>query len=244
MENTIIKYKGFEILCKNGTIDSYRNSKLSMQDILLTDNIYTDIKKGNIAKKSDLIKSFNKEDINDCIKIILDEGDYNLTTQERRKLVDKRKDEIISYIMKNYNDLQNNKLNSLQIETILKKIKLVVNPHIIGSRQAKDLINKFKKEFPLKKSSKDGILKFPLYFYNKISNYLSDYCDIICKKSDNEYYYLDIAVSPSDFDNLMEALQKTTFGDFQFEILNNNIISNNDSENNSTIHKKKKKKNK
>lgn len=238
---TILKYKGFEIYCKSGTIDSYRDSKLSIDKVLVTDNIYSDIKKGNLAKESDLEKIFGTIDINKCIEIMLQSGEYSMTTEERRKKVEQRKNEIISYISKNYIDPKSN--TKLLVDTInepLKKIKLVIDPHISGSKQAKDNIKKFTAVYPIKKISIDGTLNCPSYLTTKIKNILPKYSSIVSSKTVDNSLIMDLSVAPGDFDELMNILQKTTNGDFNFDLLDNSTSKNSNED--TKINKKKKKK--
>ena len=129
MNSTLLKYKSFEIYCKSGLIDMYRESNLPISKVLVTDKIYSDIKKGNEAKVSDLKKIFGTDNYDDCVKVMLDFGEYSMSTEERRKKVDLRKREIISYITKNYTDIKNNNKISVElIEEILKKLKLLLIP--------------------------------------------------------------------------------------------------------------------
>lgn len=185
---------------------------------MITDKIYTDVKKGNLAKDSDLNKIFNTSNYDDQIKNMLDNGEYSLTTEERRKKVSERKKEIISYILKNYTDIKNNKLTSDIIEEILKKIKYTVDPHINGSKQARDLIKKFSNTYPIKKISINGILNYPNYYQESLQKILPNYTHISSSKITDDKYVLEISISPGDFDEFINILQKNTNGDFEFNV--------------------------
>lgn len=225
---TILKYKQLEIYCKNGTIDKYREGNISYNNTIVTDNIYTDVKKGNLAKTSDLQKIFNTDNIEECVKIMLENGDYSLTTAEKRQKTEDRRREIINYLTKNYTDTKNNKLTVDIIDEILKKIKITIDPHINGNKQARDLVRKFTNLYPIKKISQDGTVIVPNYLQTKTQNLLSKYCDICSKYNIDDSLYYDVSIAPSDFDNLMNLLQKTTNGDYQFNLPNessSNIIN-------------------
>lgn len=96
MSYSILKYKGLEIYCKQGSIDKYREGKITANDAVITEKIYIDVKKGNLAKDSDINKIFNVYDYQEQIKIMLENGEYSLTTDERRKKVDEKRKDIIS----------------------------------------------------------------------------------------------------------------------------------------------------
>ena len=245
MSSTILRYNGFEIYCKPGSIDRYREENLAISNVVQTDNIYLDIKKGNVAKETDLEKNFGTSDYEECIKVMLDKGEYSLTTEERRKKVEQRKREIISYISKNYVDTKTNiKITIDIIEETLKKIKMTIDPHISGNKQAKDIIRKFINCYPVKKISIDGSLNIPYYLQEKMNKILSKYSDIssIYKNENICKTIYDLSIAPGDFDELMNVLQKVTNGEFEFNLSTDKVDNNSSKQSDDKIGKKKRKK--
>ena len=77
-------------------------------------------------------KIFNTDNIEECVKIMLENGDYSLTTAEKRQKTEDRRREIINYLTKNYTDTKNNKLTVDIIDEILKKIKITKHKKFIS----------------------------------------------------------------------------------------------------------------
>ena len=71
---------------------------------LVSDDVYTDSGKGTKPSSEKLLKAFNTEDQIEIAKIILQKGDLNLTTDQRRKMVEEKKKQIVNYIVKTYVD--------------------------------------------------------------------------------------------------------------------------------------------
>ena len=51
-----------------------------------------------------LLKAFKTEDQTEIAQIILEKGDLNLTTDQRRKMVEEKKKQIVTFIAKTYVD--------------------------------------------------------------------------------------------------------------------------------------------
>jgi ribosome maturation protein SDO1 len=65
----------------------------------------------------------------DCIKIIMEKGEYNLSTAERKEKVEKKRKEIINYIHKYYTDPRSKTAHPVtRIEGALSEIKYNIDP--------------------------------------------------------------------------------------------------------------------
>lgn len=129
-QSIIIKYRGLEILCKPGSILPYRNGKMQMSDVVMTgDNIYKDVKKGNIASDKDIIKAFGEKlELTNAIEIMLQKGDFQMTTKERQELNQKRRLKLLEYFHHNYVNPETNFPHPLsRYETVFNQIKAKVN---------------------------------------------------------------------------------------------------------------------
>ncbi len=100
-------YEGekFEILVKpDPALDYKLGKKKDISAVLVSDDIYTDSKKGTKPTNEKLLKAFKTEDLTEIAQIILEKGDLNLTTDQRRKMIDEKRKRIVEYIAKTYVD--------------------------------------------------------------------------------------------------------------------------------------------
>ena len=128
MQKTIVKYKGLELLCKVETVSKYREGKIKLDDCLLADIVFKNASKGDRASDSDLKQVFDTADVDTCIKIMLDKGDFQLTKKEMKEKVDKRRKQIVVEL----NDLYMNPKNGLPYtvgmwDSILTEHRINVN---------------------------------------------------------------------------------------------------------------------
>jgi ribosome maturation protein Sdo1 len=125
-----VKYKGLEILCKPETIVKYRANKLPMSSVVITDDaIYKNIKKGNVASDKDITKAFGQKlELNDALDLMLQKGDFQLTTKERRELIDQRMSRLLEYFHTHYIDPTTNVAHPItRLQATFSQIKAKVN---------------------------------------------------------------------------------------------------------------------
>ena len=85
----IIGNDKFEILVKPDFALEYKLGKRSdLSSVLISDEIYSDANKGSRMSTDKLNKHFKTTNSNEVIKQILLKGELNLTTDQRRKMVE------------------------------------------------------------------------------------------------------------------------------------------------------------
>ncbi|HZL23832.1 MAG TPA: ribosome assembly factor SBDS, partial [Nitrososphaeraceae archaeon] len=91
----ILNADKFEILVKpDPALDYKLGKKVDISNILVSDEIYSDANKGTRVPNEKLIKNFKTTDQIEIAKHILEHGDVNLTTDQRRRMVEEKKKQI------------------------------------------------------------------------------------------------------------------------------------------------------
>lgn len=153
---TVIRYsfegEKFEILVKPDPALEYKlGKKKDLSSVLVSDEIYTDSSKGTRASTDKLQKAFKTEDETEIAKIIMQKGELNLTTDQRRKMVEEKKKQIVSYISKTYVDPKSHLPHPpLRIEQAMKDARVSVDPHKGIDEQVKDIVDKLRSIIALK----------------------------------------------------------------------------------------------
>ena len=78
--------------------------KKDISSVLISDEIYTDYGKGTKPSTEKLLAAFKTEDKTEIAQIMFEKGDLNLTTDQRRKMVDQKRKQIVEFIAKTYVD--------------------------------------------------------------------------------------------------------------------------------------------
>lgn len=107
--------KHFEILVDPELAYKFREGKsVSFAEMLAVDEVFKDAKKGMPASRQDLKEVFGTEDIDEIAKIILKDGDIQLTTEFRRKKLEEKKRQIADFISRNTLDPRTKKPHPIE----------------------------------------------------------------------------------------------------------------------------------
>ena len=162
-QSIIVKYKGLEILCKPGTIIPYRHGKLSMSNVVLTDDaIYKDVKKGNVAAEKDYIKAFgDKIELQDALEIMLQKGDFQMTTKERQELNQQRRLKLLDYFHHNYVNPETNFPHPLlRYDTVFNQIKAKINYEMPFDKNCEEIRKAMIGVLPIKPKEHNNITAY------------------------------------------------------------------------------------
>ena len=78
-------------LSLTSALDYKLGKKKDVSAVLVSEEIYTDSGKGTKPGNEKLLKAFKTEDQAEIAQIILQKGVLNLTTDQRRKMIDEKK---------------------------------------------------------------------------------------------------------------------------------------------------------
>lgn len=145
----------FEILVKPDPALEYKLGKRTdLSNVLISEEIYSDANKGSRAASEKLVKYFKTADSTEVAKQILSRGELNLTTDQRRKMVEEKKKQIIQYINKSFIDPKTHMPHPpLRIESAINEARVVIDPFKRPEDQVKVIIDSLRKILPLKSES-------------------------------------------------------------------------------------------
>ena len=153
----VVKYKSgknsFELICKPGSIEPFRQGKGNLDSVLLSEEIYANASKFNKANSNDLKKAFGSDDPNQCIQHILMNGVFPLTKKELNDKVNQKRLEILNYLHKYYHDPTKETTMPhpmSRFEVVLKDMKVVIDPYAPVSQQLKPIVKKLPEFIPVK----------------------------------------------------------------------------------------------
>ncbi|MCA9812644.1 MAG: ribosome assembly factor SBDS [Nitrosarchaeum sp.] len=153
---TVVRYsfegEKFEILVKPDPALEYKlGKKKDISSVLVSEEIYTDSNKGTKPSTEKLFKAFKTEDLTEIAQKILEKGDLNLTTDQRRKMIEEKKKQIVSFISKTYVDPRTHLPHPpLRIEQAMKDARISIDPQRTTDDQVKDIVEKLRSIIPLK----------------------------------------------------------------------------------------------
>ena len=156
----------FELLVKPDPALEYKLGKRTdLSSVLISDEIYSDANKGSRVGVEKLVKYFNTTDPTEISKQILSRGELSLTTEQRRKMVEEKRKQIIQYINKNFVDPKTHIPHPLtRIESALDQARLIIDPFKRPEEQIKTILDSLRKILPLKSESVRLTITIPPQF--------------------------------------------------------------------------------
>jgi len=167
----------FEILVDPDLALMYRQGqKKDLNNILVVEEIYKDAKKGERHKSNELKKAFGTEDIYQITQIILKEGEIGLTTEQKRKMIEQKQQQIISLIAQEAIDPRTGAPHTiLRITQAVEQAKVKIDPLKSAAEQVPVVLDAIKLIIPIKMVKRKIAIKIGPEYAKKIYGTLKNY---------------------------------------------------------------------
>ena len=174
LENAVIArlHKGadrFEILVDPHETEHILEGKTeNILQALAIDAVFSDSKKGTHAPVESLQKHFNTTDVSIIAKEIIQKGEIQLTTEQRREMQEKKRKRIVDLIVKNAMDPQTKMPHPrTRIELALDEAKVHIDPFKSVNQQMKTIIESLRPILPISMEHSRISVKIPPEFVGK-----------------------------------------------------------------------------
>lgn len=156
----------FELIVKpDPALDYKLGKKVDISSVLVSDDIYSDAQKGSRASSEKMMKHFKTSDSAEVAKQILVRGELNLTTDQRRKMVEEKKKQIVQFINKSFVDPKTHLPHPIvRIEAALEESRVVIDPFKNADDQTKAAVDALRKILPLKSETSKLTVTVPPQF--------------------------------------------------------------------------------
>ncbi len=147
-----LKGQRFEILVKPEEAFKYKEGeKVPISEVLWSDTVYKDVRKGLKASPDAIRKAFGTEDVNAIAERILKEGQIQMTEEERKRVIEMKRRQVITYIARNAVDPKTGApIPETRIESLLEQLRIGVDPFRPVEAQALEAIKKIATVIPIK----------------------------------------------------------------------------------------------
>lgn len=142
----------FEILVDpNRALDFKRGAKVTMQEVMAYPVIYKDTKTSEAVAPADLQKAFGTTDPLKVAERIVKNGEIQLTTEQRRTMVDQRKVQIAAIIArKGVNPQTNTPHPQQRVMGVMEQVGVQIDPFADAESQVEKVLKAIKVVIPIK----------------------------------------------------------------------------------------------
>ena len=212
----------FEILTKPEPALAYRLGKTTtVSQVLAADIIFTDAGKGTKASEEKLQAVFGTTDPLKIAEVILKKGTLQLTTEQRKQLVEDKRKQIVLFISRECVDPKTNLPHPpLRIEQAMKQIHFSVDPSKGVEEQSKDIIKLLRPIIPLKMEKITVAVRIPPEHASKAYGSVKGYGTI--KKdqwqADGSWVAM-VEMSAGSYGPFLDTLGKITKGNLEAKMI-------------------------
>lgn len=151
-------------------------ANVDIKDVLKVEKIFYDAKKGLLASEHEMQQVFDTSDPLEVAKIIIKEGEIQLTAEYRQKLREQKRKKIINMIHRNAVDPKTHLPHPPQrIENAMEEAKVHIDEYISVNKGVEEVIKKIRPILPIKFEVKEIAVKIPPEYaaksYSTVKNF-------------------------------------------------------------------------
>lgn len=154
--------------------------KIDISQVVAVDEVYSDANKGLRVPTEKLTRVFKSDDFLQIAETILRKGDLNLTTDQRRRLVEEKRKQIVATISRNYVDPRSGLPHPpLRIEQAMAEVRISIDPFKDAGEQTKAVVDELRGILPLKSERIKMLVKVPAQYASQSFGALKGVGDIV-----------------------------------------------------------------
>lgn len=218
-----IKYKDnkeFEILVDPDLAKEYRfeGKDHDINRMLFVQEVFTDAGAGERASADELNQEFNTKQITDAAQQILEKGEMQLTTDQKREIREEKRKQVIDMIARRAKDPKTDNPHPPQrIENALEEAGFNVEAMGDVEEMYKEAIDLLKPIIPISTEEKTVAIKIPSDKTGRAYDIIQSKADLQEEQWGNEYFYGKITLPAGILTELMQEIQEATNGKAVFK---------------------------
>ncbi len=212
----------FEILIDQRLVDLVKSGKgVNVSDYMATDVIFKDSSKGDRASDDVVRETFGTDDFTQVVTEIIRRGQVQLTTEQRRKMLEERRKQIVEIISRESLNPQTGAPHPPQrIENAMEEAKVRIDPFKSAEDQVNEVLKAIRVLLPIKFEHVKMQVEVPGDEYGKIYSEMIRLGQIVKEEWKNNGSYEAIVEIPAGVqDQLYDFLNKRTKGNVNIKLI-------------------------
>jgi len=212
----------FEILIDPDAALDYKTGKpLGIDKILIHEEIYKDAKKGLRASEQTLKKVFGTTDVRKIAETIIKEGEIPLTAEQRKKLIDEKKRQIVEWISRNCIDVRTKTpVPPQRVENALEQARVAIDPFKSVEEQVQGILKELQRVLPIKVATARIAVSVSSTYAQKVKGLVAKMAKIVNEKYRPDGSWEALLELPAGLqDVLISRVNDVTHGDVDIRII-------------------------
>jgi len=189
--------------------------------VLVTETIFTDVGKGQRAPEEKLQKTFGTVDPIKIAEEILKTGTLQITSEQRRRLIEEKRRRIIAFISKQCVDPKTGLPHPpTRIEQAMEQIHFSIDPSREVEEQAKEIIKMLRSVLPLKIENLNVVVRIPPEYVGKVYGTVKGFGTIKKEEWKADGSWIAVVEMPAGvYGSFLEKIGEMTRGNIETKVI-------------------------
>lgn len=215
----------FEILVDPDLALDYRrgeDERPPLSEVLAVEDVFKDAHKGDRAPADLLTEAFSTSEKLEVAHKILEKGEIQLTTEQRKKMQEEKRKQIVQILTRNcINPVTKTPHPPQRIELALDEIKTNVDPFKPAEAQISEIIKELRPHLPIRMEMMTIAVKVQGSHYGTLIGDVRGYGKILKEEWNSQGEWLFVVEIPAGLQlEFFDEINGKTHGDAEIKILN------------------------
>jgi len=201
--------------------DLKEGKEVDFEQLLAVEEVFKDARKGERASTEELQKAFGTTDIQKIVRVIIEEGEVQITAEQRKEMLEQKRRQIIEFIRRNAVDPRTGAPHPpTRIERALEEARVHIDIFKSVEAQVKDVVKALKPILPLRFEEIEIAIKIPPEYTGKAIGALYAFGNITKEEWQRDGSWICVMRIPAGMHgDLMDLLGKVAKGEALTKIL-------------------------
>lgn len=211
----------FEILVDpDAALRFKRGEEVSIENILAVRGVFKDAGSGERVPDDDLQKNFHTTDVNKIAEQIMKEGEVQLTTEQRRKLIEEKRKQVADIISKQGVNPKTKLPHPAQrILNAMEEAKVHVDPFKSAEEQVNGVVSSLQEILPISIEKIEVALRVPIQFAGKVSSVVRNMAPVKKEEWKSDVWVAVIEIPAGMQSVIYSKLNELTSGQVEVKVL-------------------------
>lgn len=212
--------KRFEIACYKNKVVSWRNKvEKDIDEVLQTHTVFTNVSKGQVAKRDDLVKCFGTDKVTTICEEILSKGELQISEKERQSQLESMYKDVATIVADKCVNPETKRPYTVSIiEKSMKEAHISLKPSKNSKQQALEVIKKLQDVMAIERCQMK--LKVSIQGGKNFSSRLKELATSVESRNvDDGNLLMVFLIDPGNFRKVDEIVRGETKGKGQLEVL-------------------------
>ena len=170
----------FEVLVDCEKAIEFKSGKIGVEEVLASDCVYKDAKKGEKASENEMKEIFETDDAKKIAEVIVEKGEMHVTAEHKAKLREEKKKKLIELIHRNAVDSKTGLPHPAnRIEAAMEETRAKVDEFKSAEAQMEEVLERLRTVIPIKFVKKEIEIKVPAQYTGNVYNVVKQFGQVL-----------------------------------------------------------------